>query len=267
MLGRFVLVALTVLASTSQSWAKDSQDQRRSGESPAIQRWPAGEARPTPTTPPATAAAAPAPTGVAEPRSAAPLPRTASSASAAASADQRRRPSDRDREGGQPRVAVPREPGQAPRPRGDVDRRREGRPRVYVVPPRVGRVLPRRIYPYGYGAFGFSDPYFNSYGWSSRAPLYAYGPGVYGGGYYGYGYNYDIGEIRFRVTPRDAQVFVDGYYAGIVDDYDGVLQSLRLESGPYHIELVAPGYAPLEVDIRVNPGQKVTYRGDLSRRP
>ncbi len=258
MLGRSVLVALAVLASTSSSWAQDSQERRGSGESQAIQRWPAGEARPAPSAPAAR---------IAQPRSTAPSPVAASNAPAAASAEQRRRPSDRDRDGGQPRVAVPRGPGQAQRPQGEVDRRREGRPRVYVVPPRVGRNLPRRVYPYGYGAFGFGDPYYNSYGWYSRPPLYAYGAGAYGGGYYGYGYNYDIGEIRFRVTPRDAQVFVDGYYAGVVDDYDGVLQSLRLESGPYHIELVAPGYAPLEVDIRVNPGQKVTYRGDLSRQP
>ena len=66
---------------------------------------------------------------------------------------------------------------------------------------------------------------------------YGYGSG-YGAGYgagYGSGFGFDIGELRLQVTPRHAQVFVDGYYAGTVDDYDGTFQALKLEAGPYHI--------------------------------
>ena len=70
-----------------------------------------------------------------------------------------------------------------------------------------------------------------------------------------------------RVTTRDAQVFVDGYYAGIVDDFDGILQSLRLESGGYHIELRLPGYESETFDVYVAPGRKVTYRAELRRLP
>jgi hypothetical protein len=77
------------------------------------------------------------------------------------------------------------------------------------------------------------------------------------------GYGYAVGYLRLRVSPRHAQVFVDGYYAGVVDDYDGIVQSMTLEDGPYHIEIVAPGFAPLEFDVRILPGQKITYRGDL----
>ena len=40
-----------------------------------------------------------------------------------------------------------------------------------------------------------------------------------------------------RSRPRDAAVYVDGYYAGIVDDFDGVFQRLTLEVGPHRIEL------------------------------
>ena len=29
------------------------------------------------------------------------------------------------------------------------------------------------------------------------------------------------GGLRLRVEPKDAQVFVDGYYAGVVDEFDG----------------------------------------------
>ena len=37
--------------------------------------------------------------------------------------------------------------------------------------------------------------------------------------------------VRLEVTPKEAEVYVDGYYAGIVDDFNGTFQRLReLES-------------------------------------
>ncbi len=112
---------------------------------------------------------------------------------------------------------------------------------------------PRRYYPYGYGAFGLGYFYYDPYVWYPRD-------------YYrftGYGYGYPTGELRLDVSPRYAEVYVDGYYAGTVDDFDGVFQALRLEEGPYRIEIVAPGYQPLEFDVRIQPGRKITYRSDL----
>ena len=67
--------------------------------------------------------------------------------------------------------------------------------------------------------------------------------------------------------PRHAQVYVDGYYAGVVDDYDGVFQGLKLESGAYRIEITAPGYENLSFDVRISPGQKINYEGNLRRVP
>ena len=168
-------------------------------------------------------------------------------------------------------TAVPRSAPQRPR---IVDRRGRvpDRTRTIVVSPR--RVYnyysyPRRYYPYGYGAFGLGYFYYDPYRWYPRT--YSVFGGFYGGGFNGGVWRsgryldaaFDIGELRLRVRPRHAQVFVDGYYAGIIDDYDGIFQSLRMESGPYHIQLVAPGYEPLEFDVRIIPGQKITYRGDL----
>ena len=137
-----------------------------------------------------------------------------------------------------------------------------GRDTNVVIVPRY--YYPRRAYPYGYGAFGLGYFYYDPYTWYPRAPL-SYYPGPVG--YWGYGYGYDIGELRLQVTPRAAQVFVDGYYAGTVDDYDGIFQALRLESGGYHVEIRLPGYEPLEFNVRINPGQKVNFRGDLRRLP
>ena len=37
--------------------------------------------------------------------------------------------------------------------------------------------------------------------------------------------------LRFQVTPENAEIFLDGYYVGTVDDFDGMFQRLRLLSG------------------------------------
>jgi hypothetical protein len=152
-----------------------------------------------------------------------------------------------------------------PDDRRDRDRRTVfGRSRVYN---NYYYYYPRRYYPYGYGAFGLGYFYYDPYAW---------GPSYYGGysGYSGYsGYDsyydqygrYPTGELRLDVNPRYAEVYVDGYFAGQVDDFDGVFQALRLEEGPHQIRIMAPGFAPLDFDVRVFPGRKVTYRGDLLR--
>jgi len=170
---------------------------------------------------------------------------------------ERGRDGARDRDSG-PRVAVPRQ-GPPPRVVQRSTRPNIYRPNVYVGIGRTPsyRYTPRFNRPYVYGSLGAGYFYYGSYGWYPRATYY------YDGGYFGRGYGYDTGEVRLQVQPRFAEVYVDGYYAGTVDDFDGTFQSLRLESGPYHIEIVAPGYDTLEVDLRVSAGQKITYRGDL----
>jgi hypothetical protein len=69
--------------------------------------------------------------------------------------------------------------------------------------------------------------------------------------------------LRLRVNPNAADVFIDGAYAGRVDDFDGFLQALRIEEGPHTIEIVAPGYETLTFNVRILPGRKIDYRGDL----
>jgi hypothetical protein len=119
----------------------------------------------------------------------------------------------------------------------------------------------------GYSNFGFygggPGPYavgpyyypYNGYGYGS----YPYSPWQAGG--------YDIGGIRLKIRPRDAQVFVDGYYAGLVDDFDGTFQSLRLEAGGHKIEIHMPGFQDFELDVHVQPGRTITLDQDLRLRP
>jgi hypothetical protein len=66
--------------------------------------------------------------------------------------------------------------------------------------------------------------------------------------------------VRITQAPHNAQVFVDGYYVGIVDNYDGVFQSLDLVPGAHRVEVRPSGAQPLAVDVNVEPGRTITYR-------
>lgn len=114
-------------------------------------------------------------------------------------------------------------------------------------------------YPWGYGGFGLGG-YYGGY----DDPWY-YGGGYYGGGYQGYYRDGYEGQLRLKVKPREAQVFVDGYFAGLVDDFDGVFQRLHIEPGPHRIEVRADGYEPLNFEVRILPDRTVSYTGELRR--
>ena len=78
------------------------------------------------------------------------------------------------------------------------------------------------------------------------------------------------GTCRFCVTDRENLCLepqftgwdVDGGYAGIVDDYDGVFQRLDLEPGAHEIEIRTAG-RPLVYDVNVTPGQTVTIHANV----
>lgn len=140
--------------------------------------------------------------------------------------------------------------------------------RVYPAPRAYNNYYysyPRRSYPYWYGAFGLGYFYYDPYVWRGNSWAYSgygYGSG-YGSGSAYPAYGYDAGKLRLQVQPRDAEVYIDGYFSGIVDDFDGRLQGLTLETGGYSVEIVAPGFEPLAFDIRITPGRTTTYRGEL----
>jgi len=118
----------------------------------------------------------------------------------------------------------------------------------------------RRFYPRShvvvvggfYDPFWFYDPWF---GWGYPYGYAAYPPYPYR--YYGYD---NSASLRLDVKPKETEVYVDGYYAGIVDDYDGVFQHLNLEVGSHHIEIEEEGYPPIAFDVRIVPGETITYR-------
>ena len=67
------------------------------------------------------------------------------------------------------------------------------------------------------------------------------------------------------MKPEHGQVYVDGYYVGEVDSFDGVFQKLTLEAGAHRVEIRAEGYETAQFEVMVVPGETVTYKGDLVR--
>ena len=165
---------------------------------------------------------------------------------------------------------------------GGVSRYAVPRGGVHSVPSyRTYGYYPYYHYPtYGLGFFyGYPGYYSGYYGHGLGYPWYGYGAYGYGYGGYGYGYGYPggyvnaapswaYGRVHIEGAPREAEVFVDGYYAGIVDDFDGVRQYLTLEPGVHQIDIVGPDLEPSSFDVNVQPGQTITLRAPTrSARP
>ena len=72
------------------------------------------------------------------------------------------------------------------------------------------------------------------------------------------------GDLRLEVTPKDAQVYVDGYYVGTVDDFNGRNQRLNLLPGTHHLSVQARGREAIEADVTIEARQTTTYRGTLT---
>jgi hypothetical protein len=122
-------------------------------------------------------------------------------------------------------------------------------------------------YPYAYAGYPYLYSGFYGYGPGWGYPYGAYGYGPYNGYGYGNGYAEDQGGIRLQMNPKDAEVTVDGYYVGVVDDFDGSSQRLSLEAGPHKIEIVAPGFEPFALEVNILRAQTIRYRGALRPLP
>jgi hypothetical protein len=135
----------------------------------------------------------------------------------------------------------------------DRDRRPDPRDQPRAEP-RRGQALPvarpakrgTLIFVGGY----FYDPFFGPYPWWPRG---AYPPWYYP--------PYDHhAEVRVAASPRHAAVYVDGFYAGLVDDFDGTFQRLALPAGGHRITLYLEGYVTEAVSVYLRPGSTFTLR-------
>jgi hypothetical protein len=72
-----------------------------------------------------------------------------------------------------------------------------------------------------------------------------------------------ITSLQLRVTPWDAEVFLDGFYAGTVDDFDGSDERLQVDPGNHTVEVFRPGHRTLTQKIYLQPGQTFTLAAVL----
>ena len=109
----------------------------------------------------------------------------------------------------------------------------------------------------------FGRPY-RAYAYSPWYPYSYWYPDPY---YYGPRYYYydDTASLRIEVTPRQTEVYVDGYYAGIVDDFDGTFQRLNLEPGEHDLTLFLPGHRLYNQRIYLQPRGTFRVRQTMQR--
>jgi PEGA domain len=107
-----------------------------------------------------------------------------------------------------------------------------------------------------------------------RGPVIVTYPGWPWWGYpYPYGYpptpwrvyaDWETTSVRLDVSPNDAQVYVDGFYVGIVDDFNSS-QHLLLAPGRHHVSIRLDGYESVDVDVSIDAGRTMTYRTSLKK--
>lgn len=130
----------------------------------------------------------------------------------------------------------------------------------------VVAVSPRVFHPFYYRSAFFYPGFYPSFYAGLYHPFF-YSP--YYWGYYGhypyppYGWRYydDTGSARIQVSPRHAEVFVDGYYVGTADDFDGVFQRLHVPAGEHELAVYLEGYKTISQKVLFRRGAtlKVSY--------
>lgn len=78
-------------------------------------------------------------------------------------------------------------------------------------------------------------------------------------------YGYPDSSLRIKVKPKDASVYVDGYYAGKVEDYDGTFQRLHVPPGQHEIIVYLDGFRSLHEKLYLTPNSTKKIEGDLEK--
>jgi len=129
--------------------------------------------------------------------------------------------------------------------------------------PRDYHVLTRRYYfPVVDATYGcYYHPYFGFYCGPYYGPFYPF-PGPY------YGHQrFTKSAVRTQVEPDEAEIYVNGYYAGVADDFDGLFQRLYLPAGEHDIELRLENYRPFRRQVYLNAGDTFKIEHRMERLP
>jgi hypothetical protein len=77
----------------------------------------------------------------------------------------------------------------------------------------------------------------------------------------------NAGRLRLDVVPSQAEVYVDGVYAGHAEQFDGVSRHASMAPGAHRIEVRAEGYEDFTFGTRINRSQATVHRVTLSPMP
>ena len=80
-----------------------------------------------------------------------------------------------------------------------------------------------------------------------------------------YRYGFAEADVRLKVKPKDAAVYVDGYFAGKVEDYDGAFERLHVEPGQHEITVYLEGYRSLHEKVYLSPNSTRKIEGTLEK--
>jgi hypothetical protein len=115
----------------------------------------------------------------------------------------------------------------------------------------------------------------NAQPWRGRAVVvpraYIYAPfydpfwGYYPYARYPYVAGRSYGDVRTQVTPKQAQVYVDGFYAGVAGDFDGVFKRLHLTPGGHTITLYLEGYRTVTENVYARPDSTFKLNDTMER--
>jgi hypothetical protein len=140
---------------------------------------------------------------------------------------------------------------------------RPAAPRTQVV---VRSYAPRYYYPYGYYPYrpygyygGFYGGFYGYYGFGGWPYYYQVYPPPFYGGYWD-----SSGSLRLQVMPRETEVFIDGYFAGTVDDFDGTFQRLHVQPGDHELELFHPQHRSVQQKVYLQAGKTFTVKLDMA---
>jgi PEGA domain-containing protein len=125
----------------------------------------------------------------------------------------------------------------------------------------------------GYGHPFYAAPYFYN-------PFY-WGYGGFYGGFYGYpyfaapfygpypayGYWDASADLRVQVAPRNAEVYVDGYLVGVVDDFDGTFQRVHMPLGEHEVSVYLPGYRTISQRMLFRPWESYKIKETMQALP
>jgi len=84
---------------------------------------------------------------------------------------------------------------------------------------------------------------------------------------YGYRYAAPDASVKFDVKPKDAAVYIDGYYAGLVDDFNGAFQRLRTAPGGHEITLFLEGYRTYSERVYLSADTTFKLKQRMERLP